>query len=77
MGSVVVDELKYFLFKRTKKYLKLPQKTEDMFDPPLLHGAKIFLYIAFGLIAVGAATVLVDVLKNIVPKKDDTDDHKD
>lgn len=48
-----------------------------MFDPPILDGAKTFLYIAIGLISFGASIAILDVIKNVVPKKDDAHDHKD
>lgn len=48
-----------------------------MFDPPILHGAKIFIYIAIGLISCGAAVAILDVIKNVAPKKDDAHEHKD
>lgn len=44
-----------------------------MFDPPITSGANIFIIIAVCLIAAGAAIAAIDVYKNTLPKKKDSE----
>lgn len=45
-----------------------------MFDPPIASGANIFIIIALSLIALGAATVAVDVYKSAFKSKEESED---
>ncbi len=44
-----------------------------MFNPPISSGADIFIIISVCLIAAGAAIAVVDVYKNVLPKKKNTE----
>jgi len=44
-----------------------------MFDPPITSGANIFIIIAVCLIAAGAAVAVLDIYRNTIPKKKDTE----
>jgi hypothetical protein len=45
-----------------------------MLDPPIASGANIFIIIALSLIALGAATVAVDVFKTAFQNKKQSED---
>lgn len=45
-----------------------------MFDPPITSGANIFIIIAVCLIAAGAAIAAVDVYKNTLHKKNNSEE---
>ncbi len=47
-----------------------------MFDPPISSGANIFVIIAVGLMAIGAAITVVDIYQSTVKKSKEHPDKK-